>query len=99
MFSVTLTSVALPGRDPTVLRHGRLAGGRTAPRTHGDLVNLSAGQPGAGAPAAVLAAAAAALQPKQLGYSVALGIPELRAEIARSYAPPYGIASTSTMSC
>lgn len=60
-------------------------------RTHGDLVNLSAGQPGAGAPAPVRAAAAAALQNDNLGYTVALGIPELRAEIARSYAGRYGI--------
>ncbi|MCW2651952.1 MAG: aspartate aminotransferase [Mycobacterium sp.] len=54
-------------------------------RTHGDLVNLSAGQPSAGAPARVRAAAAAALQTNQLGYTVALGIPELRAAIARAY--------------
>ena len=53
-------------------------------RTHGDLVNLSAGQPSAGAPAPVRAAAAAALS-DQLGYTVALGIPELRAAIADSY--------------
>lgn len=60
-------------------------------RTHGDLINLSAGQPGAGAPAPVRAAAAAALQSDNLGYTVALGIPELRAEIARSYANRYGL--------
>lgn len=60
-------------------------------RTHGDLVNLSAGQPSAGAPAAVRAAAAAALNRNQLGYTVALGIPELRAVIADSYRDRYGI--------
>ncbi|MBU8820078.1 pyridoxal phosphate-dependent aminotransferase [Mycolicibacterium goodii] len=54
-------------------------------RTHGDLVNLSAGQPGAGAPAAVRDAAAAALGRNQLGYTVALGIPELRGQIAQTY--------------
>jgi aspartate/methionine/tyrosine aminotransferase len=54
-------------------------------RTHGDLVNLSAGQPSAGAPARVRAAAAAALENTQLGYTVALGIPELRAAIAGDY--------------
>jgi aspartate/methionine/tyrosine aminotransferase len=54
-------------------------------RTHGDLVNLSAGQPSAGAPEPVRAAAAAALHLNQLGYTVALGIPELRAAIAASY--------------
>ena len=51
-------------------------------RTHGDLVNLSAGQPKAGAPEPVRAAAAAALEANQLGYTVALGIPELREAIA-----------------
>ncbi len=60
-------------------------------RTHGDLVNLSAGQPGAGAPAAVRAAAAAALERDNLGYTVALGIPELRSAIAASYADRYRI--------
>lgn len=60
-------------------------------RTHGDLVNLSAGQPKAGAPEPVRAAAAAALEANQLGYTVALGIPELRGAIAGSYADRYGI--------
>ena len=59
-------------------------------RTHGDLVNLSAGQPGAGAPAPVLAAAERALR-GPLGYSVALGIPELRQAIADSYRARYGL--------
>ena len=61
-------------------------------RTHGDLVNLSAGQPSVGRPEPVRAAAAAALQANQLGYTVALGIPELRAAIARSYADRHGLA-------
>jgi len=55
-------------------------------RSHGDLVNLSAGQPSAGAPTAVREAAIAALQRNQLGYTVALGIPELRGAIAAAYA-------------
>ena len=60
-------------------------------RTHGDLVNLSAGQPGAGAPAPVRVAAAAALARDNLGYTVALGIPELRSRIAGAYSDRYGI--------
>jgi aspartate/methionine/tyrosine aminotransferase len=60
-------------------------------RTHGDLVNLSAGQPSAQAPAPVRAAAAEALEHHNLGYTVALGIPELRAAIAASYRDGYGI--------
>jgi len=60
-------------------------------RTHGDLVNLSAGQPSAGAPAPVRAAAKAALDSSPLGYTVALGIPELRTAIAQRYLPRHGI--------
>lgn len=60
-------------------------------RTHGDLVNLSAGQPSAGPPTAVREAAVAAIHDNQLGYTVTLGIPELRAAIAASYRK-YGIA-------
>lgn len=59
-------------------------------RTHGDLVNLSAGQPSAGPPTAVREAAIAAIEANQLGYTVALGIPELRTAIAASYRR-YGI--------
>jgi aspartate/methionine/tyrosine aminotransferase len=55
-------------------------------RTHGDLVNLSAGQPSTGAPAAVRAAATTAIEREVLGYTVALGVPELRAAIAGHYA-------------
>src|SRR6476646_9420873 len=61
-------------------------------RTHGDLVNLSAGQPSVGAPQPVRAAAAAALQANQLGYTVALGIPELRTAIAASYADRHALS-------
>jgi len=61
-------------------------------RSHGDLVNLSAGQPSVGAPEPVRAAAAAALQANALGYTVALGIPELRSAIAGSYADRYGLS-------
>jgi len=60
-------------------------------RSHGDLVNLSAGQPSAGAPRAVRAAAKAALDETVLGYTVALGIPELRAAIAGSYQDRRGL--------
>ncbi|BBZ11810.1 pyridoxal phosphate-dependent aminotransferase [Mycobacterium branderi] len=61
-------------------------------RSHGDLVNLSAGQPSAGAPAPVRAAAKAALERSPLGYTVALGIPELRGAIAASYQDRHGLS-------
>ena len=60
-------------------------------RTHGDLINLSAGQPSVGAPEPVRAAAARLLEANNLGYTVALGIPELREEIAHNYGDRYGI--------
>ena len=60
-------------------------------RSHGDLVNLSAGQPSAGAPTAVRNAAIAAIQRENLGYSVALGLPELREAIAGTYQDRHGV--------
>ncbi len=60
-------------------------------RTHGDLVNLSAGQPSAGAPKPVVDAAKAVLDSSPLGYSVALGIPELRTAIAQAYLTRHGL--------
>ncbi|HEY0816373.1 MAG TPA: pyridoxal phosphate-dependent aminotransferase [Pseudonocardia sp.] len=60
-------------------------------RTHGDLVNLSAGQPSTPAPTPVRAAAAKALESEVLGYTVALGIPPLRTAIAGHYARAYGL--------
>jgi aspartate/methionine/tyrosine aminotransferase len=60
-------------------------------RTHGDLVNLSAGQPSTPAPPAVRAAAVAALTDDVLGYTVSLGNPELRSAVAGHYARRYGL--------
>ncbi|HEY4017445.1 MAG TPA: pyridoxal phosphate-dependent aminotransferase [Pseudonocardiaceae bacterium] len=70
-----------------------LAGERQ--RSHGDLVNLSAGQPSTPAPAPVRTAAVAALQRDVLGYTVATGIAELRAAIAGHYLTRYGVIATA----
>ncbi|WP_433788393.1 pyridoxal phosphate-dependent aminotransferase [Actinomycetospora sp. CA-101289] len=59
-------------------------------RTHGDLVNLSAGQPSTPAPADVRAAAKRALDEQILGYTGSLGTPELRAAIAAHHRARYG---------
>ena len=59
-------------------------------RTHGDLVNLSAGQPSTPAPADVRDAAKAALDERILGYSSSLGTPELREAIAAHHRARYG---------
>ncbi|OLT38681.1 aspartate aminotransferase [Saccharomonospora sp. CUA-673] len=57
----------------------------------GDVVFLCAGQPTAGAPKPVLAAAEQALRSGDLGYTPQLGIPELRQAIARHYDRSYGL--------
>ncbi|WP_420791831.1 pyridoxal phosphate-dependent aminotransferase [Actinomycetospora callitridis] len=59
-------------------------------RTHGDLVNLSAGQPSTPAPADVRSAAARALDEQILGYTSSLGTPELREAIAAHHRRRYG---------
>ncbi len=53
--------------------------------------HLEVGQPSTPAPALVRAAAARALEADKLGYTVAQGIPALRARIARHYADTHGV--------
>ncbi len=56
-----------------------------------DVLHLEVGEPAAGAPPRVIEAAHAALDSTALGYSEALGLPELRARIARHYRDVYGV--------
>jgi aspartate/methionine/tyrosine aminotransferase len=56
-----------------------------------DVVHMEVGQPGAPAPAPVLAAAAEAIRDGRLGYTEALGRRPLRERIARHYGEAYGI--------
>src|SRR6266702_4262735 len=58
----------------------------------GRVIHMEVGQPAAPAPACAMAAARTALASGRLGYTETLGIPSLRARIARSYAETYGIA-------
>jgi aspartate/methionine/tyrosine aminotransferase len=55
------------------------------------VVHMEVGQPAASAPASAIAAAQAALAVGRLDYTEALGIPSLRARIARHYAERYAI--------
>jgi aspartate/methionine/tyrosine aminotransferase len=55
-------------------------------------VHLEVGQPGTPAPVLVREAAKRALDSDKLGYTLALGIPELRQAIARHYRDRHGIA-------
>ena len=56
-----------------------------------DVRHLEVGQPGTGAPEGVAAAAAALVGREVLGYTEALGRPELRAAIAEHYRAFYGL--------
>lgn len=53
--------------------------------------HLEIGQPGISAPKSVLDVASSQLFNDQLGYTVALGIPELRQAISRHYAEHFGV--------
>jgi aspartate/methionine/tyrosine aminotransferase len=55
----------------------------------GHVVHMEVGQPAASAPTSAIAAAQAALAAGRLGYTEALGIPALRARIARHYGEHY----------
>jgi len=55
----------------------------------GRVMHMEVGQPAAPAPSTAIAAAKAALATGRIGYTEALGIPSLRARIARHYAEIY----------
>jgi len=56
-----------------------------------NILHLEVGQPSTGAPRAVIEAAKRALDRDQLGYTEALGIPQLRERIARHYRDMYHV--------
>lgn len=56
-----------------------------------DVIHMEVGQPGTPAPKGVIEAARRAAGTERLGYTVALGIPELRERIARHYKDWYGV--------
>ena len=55
------------------------------------IIHMEVGQPGTGAPQAAIRALGAAMADGPLGYTVALGLPALRARIAQLYADWYNI--------
>ncbi len=55
------------------------------------VLHLEVGEPGVGTPAGVVAAARVALDEGALGYTEALGLPDLRTAIAQHYGRTYGI--------
>ncbi|UPJ39513.1 aminotransferase class I/II-fold pyridoxal phosphate-dependent enzyme [Bradyrhizobium sp. 40] len=56
----------------------------------GHVIHMEVGQPAAGAPTTAIAAAHVALEAGRIDYTSALGIPSLRARIARHYRDAYG---------
>ena len=58
----------------------------------GDVIHMEVGQPSTPAPRRAIDAAMAAAQRDTLGYTLALGIPELRAAISKHYRDYYGLA-------
>jgi aspartate/methionine/tyrosine aminotransferase len=56
------------------------------------IIHMEVGQPGTAAPKAALDAVEAAMRRDKLGYSLALGLPELRARIAEHYKTTYGLS-------
>ena len=68
-----------------------LAAAAQRDRTHGDLLNLVAGQPSTPAPVPVREAAKRVLDQQVLGYTVAVGIPELREAICGHHERMHGL--------
>jgi len=64
---------------------------RAAEAAGRDIVHMEVGQPGTPAPEGARAALARAMEAGPLGYTVALGLPDLRARIARLYGEWYGV--------
>src|SRR6185312_9979621 len=56
----------------------------------GHVIHMEVGQPAASAPKVAIAAAHAALDAARIDYTSALGIPTLRARIAKHYRDTYG---------
>src|SRR5674476_399306 len=58
----------------------------------GHVIHMEVGQPAASAPRVAIEAARAALDQGRIDYTSALGMPSLRARIARHYRDAYGCA-------
>ena len=64
---------------------------RAAEAAGASVVHMEVGQPGTPAPRAARDALVAAMEAGPLGYTVSLGLPALRARIAKLYADWYGV--------
>ncbi len=64
-----------------------------------DVIHMEVGQPAAPTPQHVRNVAAAALAEGQIGYTLALGMEDLRARIARHYGETYGVDVPASRIC
>lgn len=64
---------------------------RRAEEAGREIIHMEVGQPGTGAPAGARAAVEQAMHGGPMGYTVALGLPALRARIARMYGAWYDV--------
>lgn len=65
---------------------------RAAEASGRHIIHMEVGQPGTSAPEGARAALAEKMESDALGYTVALGLPELRARISKLYADWYGVS-------
>jgi aspartate/methionine/tyrosine aminotransferase len=82
--------VAGRGRVPPFIVMDVMRAANEREAAGGDVLHLEVGQPGTPAPDGVLAAARAALDGHLIGYTDAMGLPDLRRRIARHYGEWYG---------
>ncbi|KIN66403.1 Aspartate transaminase protein [Sulfitobacter noctilucicola] len=76
--------------DPFIVMDVMQAAARAEARGE-HIIHMEVGQPGTGAPRGAAAALTEAMGQGSLGYTVALGIPELRARIAQMYGEWYNV--------
>jgi aspartate/methionine/tyrosine aminotransferase len=82
--------LARRGQIPPFIAMDVLRAANAAAAAGADVLHLEVGQPDSAAPAAVRAAAKAALDREILGYTDACGLPELRRAICAHYMAAYG---------
>lgn len=89
-----LKSSVRSGIDPFIVMD-IMVEARELANTGKDVIHMEVGQPSTSAPKAALEAAQTALQNNTLGYTDAVGIPELRERIAQYYKETYNLEVSS----
>jgi aspartate/methionine/tyrosine aminotransferase len=90
LWSLSVKSSRRSNVDPFIVMDVMEAA-RAAESAGRHVIHMEVGQPGTPAPAGALAALSGAMRQDALGYTVALGLPALRARIARLYGEWYGV--------